>query len=482
MRVDRERYKAILSYIGRLVFGISFTMLLPLPGLIGDYSSLHLWGFVVPAAGAAVLGWAMWKACQPETDVLSRQEAAVVVSFTWLVAMVIGAIPFIVTGTLTPLDSLYEAMSGWTGAGLSMLVDYENTHPTIFLWRSTMEYVGGAGFAVLVLSAIIGPGAVGLYEAEARTDRLVPSVLDTAKLFLQLYLLMLMFGTLLYMAVGMNLFDAVNHAMTALSAGGFSNHPASVGHFDSAAVELVTIILMLIGTINFAIHFRAISKRRLDPYRDDEVAAYIILIVLFIPLVSWALGRQALSVKGLRAAVFQVVSALSTTGFASVDLQNWSELGIVCLAVLMVIGAGTGATAGGMKLYRVALMWRLIWWSVRSRYHPDRALTRRAIWRHGVVQTVDPQGIVEVASTMAMYLVVYGLGVLVFLAHGFSLADSAFEFASALSTVGLSVGITGPTMPAALKITQMLGMWLGRLEFAAVLVALAKLGTDLAAR
>ncbi len=477
MLTDTTGFKAVVSTIGRLVLGISLTMLLPLLGLFWDYSFRHLWAFVLPALGAAGVGWVMWHWFSPHREVLSRQEAAVVVSLTWLLAMVIGAVPLILTGTLSVIDALYEAMSGWTGAGLSMLSDFAGTHPTIFLWRSVMEYVGGAGFAVLVLSAIIGPRAVGIYEAEARTDRLVPSVIDTAKLFLEIYLGMLALGVSLYMLAGMNLFDALNHAMTALSAGGFSNYPASIGHFDSLGIELVTVLLMLMGTLNFAIHFRALSNRNLRAYKDDEVVAYLTLILIFFPVVTAAI--LGISSKALQDGFFQVVSALSTTGFASVSLTDWNELGLLCLTVLMVIGAGTGATAGGIKLHRLALIWRLMGWSVKSRFHPERALTRRAMWRHGDVQTVEPQAIQEVVATIAMYLVVYAIGVFVFVAHGYTLSHSAFEFASSLSTVGLSVGVTAPDMPMTLKITQMMGMWLGRLEFAAVLVAAAKLGNDL---
>lgn len=479
MRLDAFRYRTMFSYIGRLISGVSLTLLIPLFALVMDFSVIHFWGFLLPALVSGAIGWIMWHRWQPDVDALSRQEAAVVVSLTWLFAIFVGAAPLALTRSLGVLDALYEAVSGWTGAGLTMVVQVESLHPTVKLWRSLMQYVGGAGFAVLALSAVIGPRAAGLYEAEARTDHLLPSLLDTAKVFLQLYVGLLAFGVISYMAVGMSFFDALNHAMTALASGGSSTYSASIGHFDSLGVEVVTSMLSLLGTISFVSHFRAISSRSLRPYRDDEAMGYLLLIGVLSALVWYAIRGLFSGLMGLRVAFFHVVTGMSTTGFMTVDLSNWSDLGKACLALAMMLGGSTGSSAGGMKLYRVAVIWRLIWWTFRSRYHPERAVPRRAMWRHGSIEMVSHEEIIDVTAVLAMYLLFFVLGVGAFMAYGYSLADSCLEYVSALSTVGLSVGITGPDMPVVLKLAQMFAMWLGRLEFIVVLVMFAKLRHDL---
>lgn len=474
-----DRYKVMFSYIGRLACGVSLLLLIPLIALVMDFSAIHFWGFLLPAVVFGLLGWLLWRRWQLDSMTLNRQEAAVVVSLSWIVATLIGAMPMILTGTFNVLDALYEAVSSWTGAGLSMVKADQVLHPTIQLWRSLMQYVGGVGFVVLALSAVIGPRAVGLYEAEGRAAHLLPSLLDTAKISMQLYLGLLALGVIAYMIVGVSFFDALNHAMTALASGGISTYKASIGHFNSVGVELVTVILCLLGTISFACHFRAISNRSLQPYRDDEVIGYFVLMGLLSLVVWYAIRDLYPDGEGLRVALFQVVSALSTTGFVTTDVRNWDDLGKAALILAMMIGGSTVSSAGGLKLYRVAVIWRLVWWTLRSRYHPERAVSRRAMWRHGRVEMVDERDIINVTAVLAMYFLFFMLGTGIFMAYGYSFGDACFEYASVLSNVGLSIGITSPDLPAVLKVVQMVSMWLGRLEFIVVLVMLAKLRHDI---
>lgn len=467
--------------MGLLVLGIGATLLTPLPVLLFMPGR---WQDAIAFAGPALLGilagGGMWHFLRGDDSAsLTPREAAVIVSFTWLAGMALGAIPFVVGGQLPWLDALYEAMSGWTGAGLTMFTHLESIPSIYLLWRSTMEYLGGAGFAVLMLSAVIGPRAVGLYEAEARSDRLVPSILDTARLFLQMYGLYLVIGTGLYWAVGMTLFDALNHAMTALSAGGFSTKTESIGYFDSIGVEIVTVLLMLLGSINFTTHYAFYSRRRWKALQDTEMYTLLMVMTVFLPVTTYAVIQfQPHLDRPLRVAVFQVISAGSTTGFGTANLSQWNDLPLMALTLLMIFGGGTGATAGGIKLYRVGVIGKTIAWSVKQRLYPERVVLRRTIYRRGELVALSEKELLDVGVVVALYLITYMVGVLIFLSHGFDLARAAFEFASALSTVGLSVGITGPTMTPLLKITQMAGMWLGRLEFLAVLVALTKVSRD----
>lgn len=252
-----QEYQRVLAYTGLLIFGIGVILFTPfLVLLLKPLTWDDAWPFLAPGGGSMLIGWGLWRALRgADSQYLPTREAAVVMSIGWLLAMVIGGLPFLLGGQLRWLDSLYEAMSGWTGTGLTMFRRVEMVPPIYLLWRSIMEYLGSAGFAVMMLSALIGPEAIGLYQAEARSDHLVPSILDTTRLFMKMYGLYLVMGTILYRLVGMTFFDGLNHAMAALAAGGFSTHSESIGYFDRVSVELVTIFLMLLGSSNFAIHF-----------------------------------------------------------------------------------------------------------------------------------------------------------------------------------------------------------------------------------
>lgn len=477
-----QEYHRILAYLGLLIFGIGVLLFTPLVVIFLESLTWDdAWPFLITGAGSMLLGWSLWQVFQVHTgQSLSSREAAVIMSAGWLVAMLLGGLPFMLGGQLLWLDSLYEAMSGWTGTGLTMFGQVETVPFVYLLWRSIMEYLGSAGFAVMMLSSIIGPQAIGLYQAEARSDHLVPSILDTARLFMKMYGLYLLIGTALYQLVGMSLLDGLNHAMAALSAGGFSTHTKSIGFFNRVSVELVTILLMLLGSSNFSIHYAFYGKRGWRALRDSEIYALLILLGIFIPLTYLGIRLSyGSSPQTLRIAVFQAISASTTTGFATVDLSLWGDLSLFALTLLMIAGGGTGGTAGGLKLLRLAALWQTAVWTVRHRLYPERVVLRHAIYRQGELKSLSDKELLDVAVVVFLYLLTFLLGTIIFMLHGIPLAQAGLEFASSLSTVGLSTGITGPQMASSLKITQMAGMWLGRLEFVAVMVALSKMWRDL---
>ncbi len=474
-----QEYRRIISYIGLLIFGIGAITFIPLLVLLlRPLTWQDALPFVITGTGGVSAGWSLWYLFRGQDDhFLSTREAAVIMSSGWIVAMVMGGLPFIIGKRLPWLDGFYESISGWTGAGLSMFSQVELLPPVYLLWRSLMGYLGSAGFAALMLSAVIGPQAIGLYRAEGRSDHLVPSILDTARLFMKMYALYLFIGTVLYWFVGLSLFDAVNHAMTALSTTGFSTRTLNIGHFDKVSIELVSVFLMLLGSSNFTIHYLLVTKRGWRALRDSELYALVVVLSLAIPLVY--LGIRPLYgglPKTMRIAVFQAVSASTTTGFATVDLSGWGDLPLFGLTLLMIAGGGTGGTAGGIKLSRLATLWQAVIWTVRQRLHSERVVLRQAIYRQGELEPMHGDKLWDVAVVVFLYVMTFLVGTLIFMLHGVPLAEASFEFATALSTVGLSVGITGPDMPTTLKITQMVGMWLGRLEFVAVFVALGRLG------
>ena len=476
-----QEYKTILHYVALLTIGVSVIELLPVIVLIASDGSLRDYlAFLIPGVGGISLGCFLYLGTQKHDRYSSMKTWAVIVTLTWAAAVILGALPFVIGKQLSSLNAIFEATSGWTTTGLSVM-DVKETPQAYLLWRSLMQFVGGAGIAVLMLAAVIGPEARGLYEAEARTDRFMPSVVDTSRILIKLYLGYFIIGVLLYWLAGLTAFDAVNHSMAALSTGGFSTRAESIGYWNSIPVEVITIGLMILGTTNFSIHYGLIWRRQIKSVLDSEVILFLLFMGIVVPLIMYALINTVYHGLGqtFRIALFQAVSALSTSGFQTVPFSNWNATAIIFIIVLMIIGGGTGATAGGLKLYRIAIFLKNIYWSIEARLYPKNAVVRHCVYRQGEKTLVKTEHIMEVLTYISLYIITYFTGVVVLMLSGFDLRDSLFEFASAMSTVGLSVGVTGPHMPVFAKVAEIIGMWLGRLEFLAVIIAGVKIFKDL---
>ncbi|MFW6238489.1 MAG: TrkH family potassium uptake protein [Halanaerobiales bacterium] len=490
----KRKYRTIFYYIGNLTIGIGLLLFTPLFSLLFDYSDVDkIKYFIIPGIMAVLFGYILRTLLEKNEEVqITLREGAIIVTLTWIVAIFFGSLPFwlgrhTLSHSFTVLDSIFETVSGWTTTGLSMVVEKET--PRIYLlWRSIMQGVGGAGLIVIMLSAIIGPEGSSLYEAEAREKRLVPNVKSTTRVMLKIYGGYLIVGSLLYWVAGMNLFDSINHSLAALSTGGFSTRNASIGHWNSLSIEIVTYILMILGTTNFATHY-ALIKGKFKGFIDDiEFKLMSWVFVFFIPLSAYILYQNLYEYLGrsIRVAIFEVISAISTTGFSTVSYDGWLASGgqwsvfiIFLFVLLMLIGGGTSSTAGGIKQYRIALLIKNIYWGIKDKLYPENAVLRHSVSRQGRIQIVDNDHIHQVAGFTVLYLMTFLAGSLVFLLNGYPLVESLFEFGTALGTVGLDIGITGPDMPTSTKVAQILGMWLGRLEFMAIIVAFTRMFTDI---
>jgi len=318
--------------------------------------------------------------------------------------------------------------------------------------------------------------------AEGR-EQLVPHVRQSAKLVLLIYAGYSVLGGAGLWLAGMGGFDAINHAFAAVSTGGFSTRPESIGYWDSLTVEAVTIPLMIMGNLSFITawlllrgHFRAVG-------RNGEVR----LIALLVPLCAFLLfvltvrGLYPALGKSVRVAVFETVTALTTTGFSTVGYGDWNSFGWVVLIVLMLIGGGTCSTAGGIKQYRVYLLAKGLMWDLRRSLLPASAVAENAVWEADRQVFVTDTRLRQIGLFVFLYLLTFVLGTAVLAAHGYGLQECLFEYASAIGTVGLSIGVTAPSAPAGVLWAEIVGMLLGRLEFFVILATLAKAVRDTAA-
>lgn len=477
----RQRYQAILSYTGLIGLIGGLLILSPLALLLAFPGEITLaGGFLAPGTALLLLSGLLWRAYKPtETVALTLQEGMVIVVLAWLLAIGFGALPFLLIGNLNFTQAIFETTSGWTTTGLSV-VDVEQASPLILFYRSVMQLAGGAGLAIIMLSTLAGPVGPGLSSAEGRGEQLLPHVQRSVKLVLTLYLGYVIVGWLALWVAGMDWFDALNHAFAALSTGGFSTRAESIGYWDSPLIEAVTIPLMLIGTLNFLTAYTLLQGKFKAVWRNGELrlSATLIVICVVVVLLGVTMGVYPSLQKASRVAIFETVTALSTTGFSTVGYGDWNALGWLVLIGLMLVGGGTGSTAGGIKQFRIYALYRGLLWEIKGMLLPRHAVTEPDIWQGEQRQFLSDSRLRQMALFLFLYLLTFWIGSGIIAAHGYSLPESMFEFGSTLGTVGLSVGVTAAGAPPTMLWIQILGMLLGRLEFFTIFIGLTKIVTD----
>lgn len=470
--------KVLLYYIGVFMIIIGVILLLPLITLLFYKNEIVLAKyFIIPSFISISLGIVLSKYNTINENIkLSIGQDALIVVLVWALATLFSAIPFILSNQLNFTQAYFESVSGWTTAGLSV-VDVSNC-PNIFLMhRSIMHFFGGVGIVLVVLSALSSTFGMRLYNSEGHSDNLLPNLLKSSRLIMSIYLGYIVGGIVLYYICGMPLFDAINHSISALSTGGFSVKLDSIGYYNNIYIELVTIILMVLGTTNFAAHVLLLNGNFKKFFKVSEVKFMFIVIAISTPLISFLSLNQLYGniSEGFRVAVFQVVSALSTAGYSTTTYTNWNSFSMLVMIILMIIGGGAGSTAGGLKLSRVYLMIKSVIWSLKKQFMSEHMVKANYIHKPQGRVYIEEGDIREVYNFMFLYMLVYLFGVSIMLIYGYNLQDSMFEFASALGTVGLSVGVTSPDAPIAVLWTEIIGMFLGRLEIWIVFISLIKI-------
>lgn len=363
----RQRYRAVFGYTGLICAIAGLAILSPLIALLAYPEEANLaWGFLLPGLLLSGLGFVLWRSLLPESDTgsstsLTLQEGSVIVLLSWLVAVVVGTVPFLTIGGLNFTQAMFESTSGWTTTGLSV-VDVTETSRLILLYRSIIELFGGAGLAIITLSAIAGAVGASLSSAEGRSEQLAPNIRRSSKLVLIIYSGLCAVGTVALRISGMDWFDAVNHTFAALSTGGFSTRTDSIGYWDSPFVEAVTIVLMLFGNLNFVTIYLLLTGQIKSVVRNGQVRLQAVVIPVSAIAIFFgsAISLYPTLDKAIRVSIFEAITALTTTGFSTVGYSDWNSLPWLIMLLLMLIGGGAGSTAGGIKQLRIYILYRAL--------------------------------------------------------------------------------------------------------------------------
>lgn len=474
--------KKISSFVSAGRYMVLIGVLVCIPLLVIPFyptDGKYAMSFIIPGLISAAVGMILLLAGHKKPESAWQwysvsQHAAVTVVLSWTWAIIIGALPFWLSGFLRPVQALFESVSGWTTAGLSVM-DVTQT-PMIFLfYRSLLQYCGGMGIVLMMVMVISARDSMAQFEAEGHPDKLAPNLRKTARIVMTMMGSLLAAGTIAYMIVGMNFFDAINHAMCALSTGGFSTKLNSIGEYNSIPIEIVTIILMFAGTTNFAVLLLFAKGKWKQFFQMSEIRFLGVLLLIFVPLIAWSLSDylHVSFLEGLRQSIFNVISALSTTGYGTADYSTWSPFAIGTMILLMLIGGGMGSTAGGMKLTRVLILLKELKQRIVGRFTPSGTVSKLTYTKAQGKVSVDNDTVLDTISFIFCYLLLFIVGSLLLSVFAkASLSEGMFEFASALGTVGLSIGLTGPATSNSVLIVEMIGMMFGRLEIFVIIVGI----------
>ncbi len=369
-------------------------------------------------------------------DRFSYRDAFFFVSVTWVAASLLGAVPFVLSGSIPKFtDAYFETMSGFTTTGASILSDIEALPRSILFWRSLTHWLGGMGIVVLLIALFpfMGIGGFQVVKAEMpgpSVDRITPKITGTAKILWFIYVGMTALETGLLMLGGMDLFDALTHTFGTLATGGYSPKNLSVGDFRSAYIDAVITVFMIMAGVNFNLYFRMLTGKLRDIAHNTELKAY-----LFIFLVGTAVVTADLAVNGgmatgsgLRYASFQAASILTTTGFVTADYSRWPALSQAVLFILMWIGGCAGSTGGGIKVVRIVILIKQGLNEMRRLIHPRGVFTIRINKKGGrkdIVYAVSGFVFLYAATLLLTALVIAGAG-----------NDLVTSLSAALATLG----------------------------------------------
>jgi trk system potassium uptake protein TrkH len=465
-----------LQILGWLLVTIAAAQLIPALGSL-------IWGeptlpFIASAIAAAVPGLVIAVGSQPHNDRLRIRDGFVLAFGAWLFAAFFGALPYVMTGTLHPLDAFFESVAGFTTTASSVVRSVEALPRSLLLWRSITQWLGGMGVLLIAVALLpfLGIGGMQLFasdETRSTADSGRPRFAAVAQRLFGVYLGLTVLAFVLLAIAGLGPFDAFCHALTSVSTGGFSTRNGSVGSFSSPAVEWALIVVMFLGATNFVIHYRIITRRQAKLWYDGEVRYYVGAIFIASALVAWSLSGSAdPSADIARPAIFQTVSMLSGAGYYSADYAQWGGLAQLILLGLMVFGGMAGSTTGGIKSLRLLIGMRALRHSFTMLLHPH------AVHRVKYAGRVVPDEIVAaIWAFLTAFFAIVGVAAVIVASAGYDLVTAISVALSVTSNVGPALGEAGPgthfaDFPDYAKYGLCFCMIAGRLDVFTILVLL----------
>ena len=464
----------VLNFFGLLLimFGVSFSVPL-FVAVLYEESLVTVFGLGMSIL--VVLGFLSWFFTKNNKQELSLSDGFVITVLFWVVLSVSGSIPFILFG-FSVVDSFFESMSGITTTGATVVTGLDDLPRSLLIYRQLLQWLGGMGLIVLAIAVmpLLGIGGGQLFKTQTpgpmSEQRLTPRITSTARALWSIYLVLTILCIFAYRFAGMSYFDAVSHAFSTVSIGGFSTHDLSIGYFDSVSVEVVCVIFMLLSAMSFAVHYSAMyRKQALKYFYDPELRFFVSLLITILFLVCLSLIVNNIDAP-VRKGLFQTVSIITTTGFLTDEYSTWPAYVSFMLLVGAFVGACSGSVGGGIKSWRVLIMLKHAYKQIFKIIHPDSVNTIKL-----GKKIVDSNVSEAVWGFFSIYIISFMILFLLVLATG-------LDFVSAFSSVGACLNNLGPGLgeiassyadiPSTTKLLLCFAMILGSLEIFTFLVVL----------
>jgi len=470
----------VLHIIGMLCIAHSLTLLPPMLVSFWFHDG-ELEDFFITFLLLIISGFLLWAPFRHQTIELKRSDAFLVVPLFWMILSLASALPFIIGGHLGFVDALFEATSGFTTTGATVVLDLDKFPPSILYYRQQLQFFGGMGLVILAIAILpmLGVGGTQLYRAETpgpmKDEKLVPRLAHAARNLCLIYIGLTLACTIGYWLAGIDAFDALQHAFATVSTGGFSTHDESFAYFNNPVVNFIAVVFMLLGAINFGIHFLAIKNRHPSLYIiDTETRVFLLMVSALVVLYTLSLYYKGVYhniFQTLDIALFEVTSVITSTGFGVTDFSVWPTFLPVMLIFISFIGGCGGSTAGGIKVIRIVTLFKQagqqLFLLVYPKAHRPVMIGQRVL---------DNNVIQAIWGFFAVYVIVFAILTLLMMMAGLDQVSAFASVAATLNNLGPGLGEVSTTFASVSdsgKLIAVIAMLLGRLEIFPLLVILS---------
>ena len=482
--------RVIGHYLGVLILVSTFGLILPLliALLFGEWKAASRY---LLSAGIFLVAGSALRFLRVQPGRLTRQQAVTVTGLAWLVLAFFGAIPLHLSGHYAGyVDALFEAVSGFTTTGASVVMDLDHLSYADNMWRFSMHLMGGLGLVVVGLSfGLFGREAASLFSSEGRSEHVVPNIMQTTQFILRVCISFILVSTIVVTLLCLNLgieparalLQSLWVSISAFMTAGFVPMSQNIMYYHSLAIEVVLILFMLLGAINFTLHAEILNGRVKSFLQDSEVR-YVMLwltVVVIVFTASLAVSPSFSDLPAIeRRGLFMIVAAFTTTGFQNITTAQLTDTlssgAFLIIAILMAVGACSGSTAGGIKVNRFGILAKSVVTTIKETLSPDSARVVVSYYHLGR-RTLRPELVREATTVLVLYGVTYIIGALVGIAHGYEASQAVFESIAMASNGGITSGIVVPGMSRSLELFYLFEMWAGRLEFVTLIALIIQI-------
>ncbi len=485
LKPRKEDFKIIAYYLGKVILGLGFTMFLPLVLALVLKERAPALDFLLSLEITLICGLLLERFFKTDKS-LNWMQGMIVVSLSWLAAMFLGAIPLFLSGHWASyLDACFDAMSGFATTGLALVQNLDHLSYSHNLWRHLIMFIGGQGIVIVALSLFVKgfTGGFTMYVGEARDERIMPNIAHTSQFIWLVSIVYLILGTIALgltgLLNGMSAFNSFFHGacvfMAAFDTGGFAPQSQNILYYHSLPYEVITVAIMILGAINFKLHYHLWMGNPKEIFKNIETRTFFASVMLTFLITAFGLYQIGAYPKAMilfRKGFYQLISGHTGTGFQTIYarqfLTDWSDLSLVGVICAMALGGAACSTTGAIKMIRIGIIYKALVQDIKKIILPERSIVIQKFHHIKEVLLEDKQVRPALIITLG-YLALYGLGTIVGMFYGYPFLSSLFESTSAAANVGLSCGVTDVGMPSVLKVTYIVQMWAGRLEFMSVL-------------